>query len=439
MIFGGTNGFTIFDPDALEKNTSVPPVAISGLHIFNKPVQIGDNTSVLNKDISVSESITLEYSQSVFTLFFTAMSYRNTQENKFAYTLHGFEKNWNYVGADRRSATYTNLQPGSYIFKVKAANNDGLWNDVGTSLEIVVLPPPWRTWWAYFSYIIILMSTIAFFIYSQKKKVIVLEKMVKARTSELENKNQELEDAYIKMETISLTDPLTGLNNRRFLNNLIDRDMKRKERDYLRSRSKTNNDDATENDYIFLLLDIDYFKNVNDKYGHSAGDLVITEVADILNSICRETDFLVRWGGEEFLVAVRYVNRSEAPLIAERIRQKIERHPFTLPNGETITKTCSIGFAFFPFYEDRPFAINWEVVIDIADAALYSAKRTGRNKCIGIASTPKTPRTGLMEKLGADMDGMVTRKEIELISVSSENYNFSVTKIGTLEGYGDAD
>jgi hypothetical protein len=154
MVFGGTNGFTIFNPAELQFNTYVPPVAIVDFQIFNKPVAVGVEGSPLTKTITRTRENTLDYHQSIFSFSFVAMSYRNIESNRFAYIMEGFEKEWNYVGVARRNATYTNLDPGTYVFRVKAANNQGLWNDKGTSITLHILPPPWKTWWAYTLYVL---------------------------------------------------------------------------------------------------------------------------------------------------------------------------------------------------------------------------------------------------------------------------------------------
>lgn len=225
-----------------------------------------------------------------------------------------------------------------------------------------------------------------------------LDKKVAERTAELNTSNavlkqaqQDLEVAYEKLEEASLTDPLTGLNNRRFLNQSIVADIAIVERiyhDWL--KTKTGHGlkltVPNEQDLMFMLLDIDFFKSVNDVYGHSAGDKLLEQLSHLLKSTLRESDYLVRWGGEEFLIVVRYCTRSEVPELAERIRQKVEQFEFDLGNGQKITKTCSIGMAAYPFYVTQPTAMTWEQVIDTADRALYLAKHRGRNCWVNVVA-----------------------------------------------------
>ena len=231
-----------------------------------------------------------------------------------------------------------------------------------------------------------------------------MDNKVAERTADLNKSNailkqaqQELEVAYQKLEEASLTDPLTGLNNRRFLTQSISADIAIVERsynDWLNSQtSQTSQTSHTaklpaphEQDLVFMLLDIDLFKAVNDTYGHSAGDRVLEQLSQLLNVTLRESDYLVRWGGEEFLIVVRYCTRSEVPELAERIRQTVEQFEFDLGNGQRIVKTCSIGMAAYPFYINNPTAMTWEQVIDTADRALYLAKNHGRNCWVNVAS-----------------------------------------------------
>ena len=226
-----------------------------------------------------------------------------------------------------------------------------------------------------------------------------LDNKVAERTAELNKSNavlklaqQELELAYLKLEEASLTDPLTGLNNRRFLNESIVADIAIVERSYnnwLNSQAGNALKLAppSEQDLMFMLLDIDLFKLVNDTYGHSAGDKLLEQLSQLLKVTLRESDYLVRWGGEEFLIVVRNCTRTEVPELAERIRQKVEQYEFDLGHGHKISKTCSIGMAAYPFYPTEPTAMTWEQVIDTADRALYLAKNDGRNCWVNAAAS----------------------------------------------------
>lgn len=162
MLFGGFKGFNIFHPDSIKRNISPPQVYLSDFQIFNKSVHPGDKNSPISKQISETKEITLSYDQSVFSFEFAALNYISPQKNQYAYRLKGFEKNWNFVQTQRK-ATYTNLDPGEYIFQVKASNNDGIWNEMGSSVKLIIKPPFWMTWW-FKTLIVVIILLITYFI-----------------------------------------------------------------------------------------------------------------------------------------------------------------------------------------------------------------------------------------------------------------------------------
>jgi two-component system, sensor histidine kinase ChiS len=823
LAFGGTYGLTTFDPSHFTANEPPPPVFIVELEIFNEPVRPGGPGSILEKVISQTEEITLSHKESVFSLTFVALSHTDPKRNEYAHKLEGFENQWNYIGT-RRTATYTNLRPGEYTFRVKAANSQGVWNEEGTSLKIRVLPPPWKTWWAYSLYALALATILFWFVNAQRKEIVRerhvsarlkqldklkdnflantshelrtplngiigiaeslvagigghqsetsinnlkmiidsgkrldrlvndlldfsqlkertlklhkkpvdvcslvnvvcslskpligekslvvinnispstptvyadedrvqqimynllgnaikfsddgmitisantvndtveisvtdtglgikednlerifdsfeqedgsierihngtglgltvtrqlvelhggkitvkstpgvgstftftlpvsleqsefqnnrravlepvpeqkevhepinsvastdsatqlpvdtkpeaktdskekhtilmvddeavnrqvllnhlllenytvlqassglealeiaehqsfdlvlldimmpsmsgyevcqrlrskypahelpiifltaksgtddvvtgfnmgandyltkpvnrdellarvkthldlldinrdLERKISDRTKALEHKNQQLEKAYQKMEDISLTDQLTGLNNRRYLQQHMPLDAARIERQ----------DGSDTSSFVFMLLDVDHFKSVNDIYGHSAGDQVLIQMAALIKKTCRESDCLIRWGGEEFLIASRFIDRREANPMAERIRKAVADHPFKLPDGRVIHKTCSIGYSSYPFIQDNPQAMTWEQVIDTADRALYAAKRSGRNCHVGLFSGENTEQGDLYKKISEDILLLIENGRLSVIA-----------------------
>jgi len=208
-------------------------------------------------------------------------------------------------------------------------------------------------------------------------------RQLEARGRELErivlDRTTALQDAYKRIEETSLTDPVTGLHNRRFLEQTIGPDLD------LAIRQLRRGDGAGRRDHICLLLDLDHFKSVNDRFGHAAGDSVLQQTADVLSSTVRASDYLVRGGSEDFLVVARFNDRAEAPTVAEKLRTAVEAHRFTLPDGREIHLTCSIGYAAFPFSAEDPHALTWNEVIERADQALYEAKRNGRNQAVAAA------------------------------------------------------
>ncbi len=206
MFFGGLNGLNIFCPS--KKDNPFPPsIIISGFRIFNEPVKAGKN-SPLKKSVIYTDEIELSYKDRGFSFEFAALHFAGPEKNQYAYIMEGFDKEWIY-SRTRRFATYTNLPAGRYIFKVKASNNDGLWNEKGTAIKITITPPPWRTWWANMLYGMMLAG-IAFGYVGYKTKVqadelkrqrmeleqerrsaAILEQKVRERTHELRDEIEE--------------------------------------------------------------------------------------------------------------------------------------------------------------------------------------------------------------------------------------------------------
>ncbi|MBC7887469.1 MAG: response regulator [Ferruginibacter sp.] len=169
LFFGGVNGFNAFYPENIKTNNFIPPVYITDFTIFNKKIVPGDKDSTLRNDISLTKEIKLSYKQSTFSFGFAALNYTTLENNQYAYKLEGWDNDWNYVTNDHR-ASYTNLSPGTYTFRVKASNNDGIWNEQGTSILIIITPPFWNTWWFK---LLIVAGTIGglFFFYRSKRRM----------------------------------------------------------------------------------------------------------------------------------------------------------------------------------------------------------------------------------------------------------------------------
>lgn len=146
LYFGGEGGFFRFHPDSLEENNSVPQIVFTDFKIFNEPVKLSDE-GPLKENINVTKQLNLTYKDEIFSLEFASLDYRNPAKNQYAYILEGFNKDWVYTNSANRIATYTTIDPGEYVFRVKGSNNDGLWNETGVSIKIIITPPWWATWW----------------------------------------------------------------------------------------------------------------------------------------------------------------------------------------------------------------------------------------------------------------------------------------------------
>ncbi len=221
IFFGGSNGFNVFYPDSLKDNTFSPPVYFTDLQVFNKSISVSSEDSILQHHITEATEIILSHDQSVFTLEFAALNYTLPEKNMYAYKLKGFDKEWNYVG-HKRTATYTNLNPGEYEFQVKGSNNDGLWNEQGVSIKIIITPPFWLTWWfktlAFLITIWVGYLVIRSRLNRIKKQQEALEHEVKQRTAEVIQQKEALEGQAENMQTLNdqlqaQTDFLQGMNS----------------------------------------------------------------------------------------------------------------------------------------------------------------------------------------------------------------------------------
>jgi len=198
IFFGGINGFNAFYPNKLVDNPYIPPVFLTDFQLFNKSVSVGKE-SPLQKHINLAEQITLSYEQSVFSFEFVALNYRASAKNQYAYMMEGFDKDWTYVNSNRRFATYTNLDAGEYTFRVKASNNDGLWNEKGTSIIVLILPPWWQTWWAYTLYTLAILGSIIGIFFIQQRKLAYTRVLVKIKELQVETVRLEVVEEKNKM------------------------------------------------------------------------------------------------------------------------------------------------------------------------------------------------------------------------------------------------
>jgi PAS domain S-box-containing protein len=195
MFFGGVNGFNAFYPEEIKDNLYIPPVVMTDFRLLNTSVTPHPR-GILQKPISETAAITLSHQDKVFSFEFAALSYVHPEKNQYAYKLEGFDKEWIYLGA-RRFVTYTNLDPGAYVFRVKGSNNDGLWNEQGASVTITITPPFWETWWFRTSTVLLIIGGMIG-VFAVRLKVVerqkaTLERQVRERTAELEAQKEQLQ------------------------------------------------------------------------------------------------------------------------------------------------------------------------------------------------------------------------------------------------------
>jgi diguanylate cyclase (GGDEF)-like protein len=360
LLFGSPEGLLVVTPRALTSDNADAPIVATALRIEGNA----------RPGAEVLSSIALSRAERSFALDFAALDRASEQRPLYRYRLDGLDRDWTVMGAGQHSLTYSRLPPGDYVLRVGVMKRDGRWSARELRLPVMVMPAFHQTTFARVLFVLagaaLLYGAYRLRVRQLRAREKALERIVAERTRELAEKNQQIEEA-------SLTDPLTKLRNRRYLEQTIGNDLE------LAARG------GVDRDLVFLMIDLDHFKSVNDQYGHAAGDAVLVEVARVVASTMRTSDTVVRWGGEELLIVVRFVDRAHAAEVAEKVRSAVAALEIVLPDGTMIRRTCSIGFAAWPFSPAAPRALSWERVVDLADAALYIAKHGGRNAWCGVA------------------------------------------------------
>ena len=281
---------------------------------------------------------------------------------------------------------------------------------LGAALPLLLAGAPWFAWELRAAWLAGLVGAGVWFHRARERELRQeteycrrLESQVRQRTRDLADRNAELQLANAKLHEASHTDALTGLRNRRYLFEQISGDIDQVQRQH-DGGSRGGGLDRN-NDIVFMMVDLDHFKPVNDAHGHVAGDRMLLEVRDVLLGACRSSDVVIRWGGDEFLVIGREATGTEVSSLAERIRAHVESHVFELGSGVVAHTTCSVGFASYPFLGTRPDLVSWEQVLGIADMAMYLAKEE-RNAWVGIhgehwQGTAESLLQGLQEEMQA--------------------------------------
>ncbi|XOV80427.1 MAG: two-component regulator propeller domain-containing protein [Aestuariibacter sp.] len=407
MYFGGVNGATVFFPDNIRPNVHKPPVVLTQFLKLNQRSPLSDQLNVL-------DSILLEYTDYLIAFDFAGLDFAAPEKNRYAYKLEGFDREWLTSGQLRR-ATYTNLPAGEFTFRVKAANNDQVWNEQGASINLTVLPPPWKTWWAYTIYVAAVVLILALIIWAYLNKLNraqmyqqVLEKEVEKRTKELTELNDQLYHA-------STTDALSGLKNRLYLLNIVEREIADINRKVHDAKRKGDCDLTIGPRVFFMMMDLDKFKNINDEFGNPAGDHVIKEIAKILESFFRNTDTIIRWGSDEFLIVGQVPDIREINRIAQRLQQKIKNTAFEPETDVHVRVSGSIGFSFYPFDINQPDRFSWQQVQLIADQAVSVSKQAGRDCWTGLVAGEQPLPVEALTELASNSKKLKEQQQLEII------------------------
>ncbi|MFG6459124.1 diguanylate cyclase [Roseateles sp. BYS96W] len=375
LLFGGSRGLLRVQPQAWQGDPPSPPLLIRRLRV---------NGQAWVAPPVAGEALRLPPGKRTLAVEFAALDYADPARLRYEYRLQGLDDDWTRVDAAARNPSFGPLRPGRYTLQVRATAHQALWNGPVLSLPVELAPAWWETDLARIA--AALAAGAAVWAWTRwrtrqlRRHEVELRQLVDERTAELRE--------------LSLTDTLTGLRNRRYLEMRLDDDLslclRRFETPGPDGRAPSPGDDA---DLLLMLLDLDHFKRINDQHGHAAGDAVLVQLAQRLRAVFRETDSLVRWGGEEVLVLARETNRRDAAELAERVCAAVRDRPFDIGPGETVPVTVSIGFCAFPLDPRHPRLWDWRACLGLADSALYAAKARGRDGFVGaVRSNGLSPR-----------------------------------------------
>ncbi|WP_160738280.1 ligand-binding sensor domain-containing diguanylate cyclase [Altericroceibacterium indicum] len=349
LMFGGSAGLTVVQSViANEKQVSAAQLTPTTLEVNERLVPLGATISDQLPALSAS-------TRSV-RIGFSLLDYSAPREIRYSYKLEGFDKNWISVPAGMAAtAAYTNLASGPYTLRLRA-QVPGL---SGVTLERKInfeIAAQWHEHWIVRGAIVALVMLAVFGLVQLRVRLLrrqanILEKQVQERT-------RALSDANTRLDQLARTDPLTGLLNRRHLTELL----------------SIEHDRATRlgSEFAVILIDLDHFKSVNDKYGHHTGDTVLEATARIMQTEVRSIDSVARYGGEEFLILMPGASVEQAAAIAERVRTKIAEMPF-FADEIMFNISVSCGVAAWERAESTVSLMRR------ADRALYAAKSAGRN------------------------------------------------------------
>lgn len=400
LWFGGPEGLEVLEPWVEEPEPALARVAISGLRLPTVVGRAQQRERMGGLEVAYAQRLQLGYRDSTIGFELSAIDSAAPASARLRYRLIGLESEWTALPQGRAEINYAFLPSGSYRLELQAAGRDGRFGPIRT-LDVEMAPPPWASRNALIAYALLILGVVALMLLEVRRRVrqerALVERLnreVEARTVELERANQLLSSSNQRLEEANRTDPLTQVANRRDLQHWLDDLAPRVQRE-------VSGDPRGHHGLMLFMLDIDDFKRINDSLGHQAGDEVLVEFAQRLRAYCRGEDKLVRWGGEEFLLVVRNLPREDAAALAERIRLAIAHEPLQLRSGRSLSLSCSIGFAPWPLASSWPALGEWEQSVNLADQALYEAKRRDKNGWVGLQTAPEVSRATLLALLAA--------------------------------------
>jgi len=328
-----------------------------------------------NQRLDPTRRVILDAGERDFAASWAGLTFLEPRKVRFRYRMAGLDNE--YTETELTEARFPAMPTGDYTFEVLCVSATGQVSRRPAAIPLRVLASWWQRWWARAIWAVLAAGAVGMVVRWRTRHLEAdrnrLEEAVAVRSAELAAANRELREA-------SFTDSLTGARNRRFFSTVIEDDVSRT----LRVHATPPQNRPRNCDLIFYIVDIDHFKDINDEHGHDRGDQVLAEVARRLTQVVRDSDRLIRWGGEEFLLISRDADRARGDVLAGRIMTSVGSEPFSLDGGQSVRRTCSVGWAPFPWFSDAPRALAFTEVLKLADRGMYLAKQAGRNRSVGV-------------------------------------------------------
>jgi diguanylate cyclase (GGDEF)-like protein len=349
LWFPTIQGAATINPAKIRRNDVPPPVIVEAMLVDGSALPLTGGLEIGPG----KETLEIRY---------TATSLLVPERVRFHYKLEGFDRDWVEAGG-RRVAFYTHVPPGTYRFVVKAANDDGVWNETGASLSFRLRPPFYRTPWFMALAVLMALGLASAAYRLQVRRVHAKEQTL---IHLVEQRTRELEEANRALARLSSLDGLTGLLNRRAFDETLEIEWRRA------CRSETP--------ISLILADIDFFKAYNDTYGHQGGDDCLRWVARTLVANCaRAGESVARYGGEEFVALLPGTRIAQATALAERLRGDVEELGILHEGSKAAgIVTLSAGIATRVPRD----GVSAATLVAAADRALYEAKARGRNRVV---------------------------------------------------------
>jgi diguanylate cyclase (GGDEF)-like protein len=375
LAFGMNQGLLVIDSQRFDEVEEVAPLAVTGLRIDGVEQTFG----------SQGAEVLLQPQDRAFAIEFAALDFTAPNLQRYRYRLLGSDDAWIEVGPEARVASFGGLFPGDYRLQVQASSRTGQYGEAMLELPVKVLPKWWQRPLVLAGLAVLFSFLVEAMVRLRRRRLLRLRQQlqfeVEQRSNELKRLQEALDSCARQVEESSLSDPLTGLRSRRFGEQELPKEAALYQR---RPPALGVSSGRQTGSLVLFLLDVDQFKRLNADYGHAAGDEVLRQIAARLRETCRSSDHILRWGGDEFLIAARDTDRYVAVGLAERIRARIADHPFDLEDGRAVSLTVTMGLVPFPLLGRAPMAAGWEDAVDLADRLLMAGKHAGRNAWIAL-------------------------------------------------------